>query len=1642
MSGTARKINLINKLGEGAHSEVYIAEEKSSHVAIKFPKKTDPKTSLVELRREASLMARIHNEGLPRILGISDFEGRPYLSMELIVGGTLEKILAVNNLNLDQVIIIFFHLAKTLNYIHSSGIVHRDLNPQNIIIGEDGKPRLIDFGLAANLNRNNEVDSAVIGTIKFASPEQIGVIDAPVTQASDLYSLGAIIFKCLTGQAPFEANDLNQLLEMQSKFNLPPLSNYRNDIPQEIISILQLLLQKDPYSRYHSAQELLNDLFNYVKKEKPALNLHFEKDESVWKKFVGREEELIAIKNALVTSQKENKGCLVQIEGLPGSGKSRLAQEILKLKTLEKNELVKIQFQQNTTPLQALRESFRTLLKKKKETFLKASAQREQVLVSLLPELSTQLSARPISNISEDSYLQTLAEFIYDISEELNGLTLYFDDFQWIDSPTQKVFNKLTTLIKKSSMVLIITTRESILKKNSQFDFLKMASIQLKTFSERDIKNIVQSYLPQRPISDEIYNFFIEKADGTPFLTLEYLRLLLENGAIFPTESSWVLDRSVLSDSILSGDIVQALLSKLSQASPNTLKTLATAGVLGLNFSETLLTQILDDRTLKVSESLEQAKRLHLIEQTSDKEWTFLHDRLRQAFLTHLSFDEQQELHSKASFAYQHNDQLLLSARHVLFLEKPSDPRANFDLLIAAAKLATNQHGDDEALLMLNKAFEISVKYEIQIQPFHFELQADVFVKKNNLKSAIEFYTKAIEGSPKGLDRAHILLKLSQVYYSNSDLKSANLMLDKALADMNKIGPNAPLLLQVWHSFQALIQIFSSPWTRLSQENRKQAEFISHLFDFAAVLTFHELRPVALVFVFIMSAAPALRSRQQRLILTAYCNMGVLFSIFSFKNLSRRALRAAEKVAQQIQTPEAWGHYNVYHGMAMIFLGDEVLAEKSLREVYEKYGKWVNHYDYVLGAGSLMTVLQARGHSKSGLEFISKCLAHIDNDDAAMKRVWFWCHHIGVTMHAQLGDQRSIAQSLRLINKDMNVAPFDLALYCTNDLNLRLEMDEVDVEAELTLSEYKKMNLSFIQASPYFISRIVVIEGYILAKRILKSEEPKKLELIQTLKKSLLKMNLYSRLPYVKAHHLVLKSILNFHLGKNKKGLSLLEPAEKYFRSTDDRIGLYEVYTLRALLMKSLGDITSAKVNADAAHSLAVKNSWIPRVNRLVQLFPESKDFLDQNQFTSLKYEGGTKDLFFEKKLRAVHELHLSAASIFDTTELQKKVLDFTVNLLQAERALLFLFDENNQLNLAMARGANEVEGTNTTTYSRTAINQCLKEEKPFLMSAVGDQIIQEAQSVVAHGLKSIIVCPLKFKDRLLGILYLDNRIARGVFSSGDKDILLDLSQHIAISIEQAKTVNLEISNAEMRKDLELTGVVQKYLLPTKENLTVPQLKMTSFYRPAVESGGDWWQWYQNKENHIRILVGDVTGHGAGPAMVTAVLSGAFQSFREHRPQVSLTELATHLNQILVQMCQGQYWMSLTAVDWLTETKELEWTTLGSQPILIISKETAETEVLQESHNQLGQSQFSPKTYQHKITSPSRVLIFTDGLLEGHNAEGRSFGLKNIERYMKHSLQMNLDDVRDGLFKRLQDFTQSSGYEDDISYILLDIDPS
>ncbi|HEY5992316.1 MAG TPA: serine/threonine-protein kinase, partial [Candidatus Udaeobacter sp.] len=264
---------LLEEIGRGGQGVVYRARQKSLNrtVALKVIGlgQWSSTPHLKRFRHEAEAAARLEHPQIVPIYEIGERDGSCYFSMQFIEGGQLDQILKREPVSTRRAAELLVKIARTVQFAHEHGILHRDIKPGNILLDKNGEPHLTDFGLARLIEQESTIthSSDVLGTPSYMSPEQAAGRTKELTAAADVYSLGAVFYQMLTGEPPFAGGTTYETIRKVLDTEPPDPRLLNPKIGRDLSTICLKCLEKDPQRRYSSALALAEDLEHWLRHE-------------------------------------------------------------------------------------------------------------------------------------------------------------------------------------------------------------------------------------------------------------------------------------------------------------------------------------------------------------------------------------------------------------------------------------------------------------------------------------------------------------------------------------------------------------------------------------------------------------------------------------------------------------------------------------------------------------------------------------------------------------------------------------------------------------------------------------------------------------------------------------------------------------------------------------------------------------------------------------------------------------------------------------------------------------------------------------------------------------------------------------------------------------------------------------------------------------------------------------------------------------------------------------------------------------------------------------------------------------------------------------------------------------------------------
>jgi len=650
-------------LGEGGRKRVYLAHDdrldRDVAVAIIKTEGLD-EAGLTRVRREAQSMGRLGDH--PNIVTIHDIGedgSQPYIVSQYMSGGDLDGLLERSEerqLAVESVLRMGEQMCGALEHAHAHGVIHRDLKPGNIWLTEEGDAKLGDFGLAVALDRSRiTMEGMMVGTVAYMPPEQ--ALGRQADARSDLYSLGCVLYECLTGRPPFTGDDPTAIISQH--INMTPVapSWHTEHCPPDLEEIVLGLLAKDPGERPASAAEVAKALAKIDPEQKSATH----SDSNVLDRlargvFVGREKELDRLRKAADASFA-GRGELVMLVGEPGIGKTRTTQEIETYGRMRGAAVLWGMGHESAGapsywPWMQVGRSFGQTYEL--ADILPDMDGKGPELTRIFPELRQLLDVAEPEEPSDPEAAQfrlfdAYTTFVRAMAKKM-PLVIVLDDLHWADKPSLLLLRHLARELLRMRVLIVGTFRDTELSRthplsealaelNRESGFQRIV---LRGLSREEVLGYIRAAAnvePQRQLVDRIF----EETEGNPFFLSEVVNLLTQEGA-FSKES--------VSDIAVPDGVREALGRRLDLLSEEANELLAIAAIAGREFTYETLSFLGEGKEEAVLGLIEEALEARVIEELPQAgRYRFTHALMQETLLSELSTTRRVRIHGQVGEA-------------------------------------------------------------------------------------------------------------------------------------------------------------------------------------------------------------------------------------------------------------------------------------------------------------------------------------------------------------------------------------------------------------------------------------------------------------------------------------------------------------------------------------------------------------------------------------------------------------------------------------------------------------------------------------------------------------------------------------------------------------------------------------------------------------------------------------------------------------------------------------------------------------------------------------------------------------------------------------------------------------------------------
>ena len=406
------------------------------------------------------------------------------------------------------------------------------------------------------------------------------------------------------------------------------------------------------------------------------------------------------------------------------------------------------------------------------------------------------------------------------------------------------------------------------------------------------------------------------------------------------------------------------------------------------------------------------------------------------------------------------------------------------------------------------------------------------------------------------------------------------------------------------------------------------------------------------------------------------------------------------------------------------------------------------------------------------------------------------------------------------------------------------------------------------------------------------------------------------------------------------------------------------------------------------------------------------------------------------RRFALLYQLSQTFNSSLDLDEVLDRVMDEVIDAIGAERGFVALREEDGELDFRCARGIDQTTIDHPEfQISRGVVEEVAQNGTAVLTSdAQQDDRFSARQSVMGLGLRSIICVPLKLKDRLLGVIYVDNRLFAGIFTNESLELLNAIAASAAIAIENARLYQVAVEKGRMERELQMAYRVQASLIPVGTP-QIPGWEFAASWQPAREVSGDFFDFIPCGNGCMGVLIADVTDKGMPAALIMAMTRSILRSSLD-QAESPAEGIAKANNLICSDSTIG---MPVTAFYGVIDPQkdELAYVNAGHNPPLLYRTGESQPKALTRTGMLMGF--MDDAVYEGdaiQVNPGDFIVLYTDGITDATNEHQASYGMERFKAAIQENKDQPTERILSAIKESIQDFIGSTAPYDDITLLI------
>lgn len=1329
-----------------------------------------------------------------------------------------------HSLEEPEVISLAFDLARALQDAHRHRVLHLGLRPSNVLAWGLGTDRphaqAFDFGMARLAEHMEFTPEIAVNRLRYSAPEQAGALLGRVDHRTDLFALGTILYELLTGVAPFDGDEIAQVVhQLVAKKPVDP-RELQPDVSEAFAKVVLRLLEKRPDERYDSALALVQDLKTLsgggVTEDLPPLSTLAPRPRKSGDPtgLLGRKAEQAALAAAYGRAS-EGRGAMVFVSGVSGIGKSSLLAEFRRWAELKGALFIAgnateferhLPFSPLASALEELAERIRSFAKTEAsavQRLREAIGDPGEEILKIVPNLRDVLGPLPEPpDLEPERKRQRLFGLIVDFlvaAHDVFGrpVVISLDNLQWGDPGVLELLWILANRLESLPIMVIGAYRaedaanaavvQLAAEIESQIGAPAATAIALRPMELPEITAMVQRILGEVESLEPLAALVHKLSQGNPLHVRELLNSMLADGTISRRDGGARVDLLRLERVPLSSSLDELIARRLGLLSPEDTEILGLAAIIGSWFTPEELHGITDTSAASVQQALARAFELELIESRalSGRTFSFVHDRIREQCISRVRPERKAQIHERIGQsllgrARQDEATVFAIAHH---LSQGLDPSASIPHLLHAATIAKERYANVQAVAFYQSALEILGDRADRAQQLSLlESKADCLKLLGKYDAALEHYRRATERVGAESERARLDGKIGDIHFRTGNNPAAIEHLERALTHFGEHIPATrpglflkilkEVLVQAGHTLRDRLRL---PKRRRSFDPRlAEVSSIYHKISYAWYFINHERTLNAHLRQ--LNASDALPDCNE--LAQSYSDHGIVCGTIP---VFGRALRYAQRgLEMRERLADLWGigQSSGFLGVVHYYRGEFDLAIKNLKRSIELLEGLGDQWEIEASWSHLYFTYRMTGEFDAGLDACGTLL-RLSQEIRDLK-----FQGVAWSGFAKLFTFRG---------------QFEKALDCVRR-SLELEVDNQTKATSLCVRGqvlHKKGDLrGALQA---FEECLHVIEDNKL-------------------------LNDYVSESYVAYAEAVLTRLERDGRGSNRRTRALLRHAKRATARALKAARAFPNYRPMALVVKArlaaaegrseparrwfeeaISEASRAGQRYELGRARAAYGRWLmseptegelgrQEIEGAVEIFRALSAQYDLQQALlslglAVETEGVSlvsHDLGERRQLASLFKVSELVSSIRDVEVLLDKVMDIAIEATGAERGFLMLLDQGEPPKLvvrAARSGDRRTIDADRRDVRKSIIESVERSREPRIVTMGEAEPGDAYGSTAAH---SVLCVPIKREDRLIGLMYMDNRLVGDLFTQHDVEVLSSFAALVAVTIENA----------------------------------------------------------------------------------------------------------------------------------------------------------------------------------------------------------------------------------------------------------------